>query len=120
MKSTNDIKHSMHAIEDIEQITKAMHLISTSKMRKALNKYAANAVHFNRVQAAMKDILEHSREITHPFIGQSEGKRAAYVVIAADKGMAGGYNHNVLNYALKYMQKSKLLEQTFLFPTQSL
>lgn len=107
MKSTTDIKHSMHAIEDIEQITKAMHLISTSKMRKALNRYAANAVHFNRVQAGMKDILEHSREISHPFIGQSEGKRAAYVVIAADKGMAGGYNHNVLNYALKYMQKSK-------------
>jgi F-type H+-transporting ATPase subunit gamma len=103
----SDIRHSMRAIEDTEQITKAMHLISTSKMRKALNKNAANTMHFNRVQAAVKDILMHSREISHPFIGQSEGKRAAYVVIAADKGLAGGYNHNVLNYALRYMQKSK-------------
>jgi len=106
MKNMGDIRHSMRAVEDTQQITKAMHLISTSKMRKALNKYAANNVHFNRVQAALKDILEHSREITHPFIGHSEGGRAAYVVIAADKGLCGGYNHNVLNFAVKYMQKS--------------
>ncbi len=107
MKSMADIKHSMRAIEDTEQITKAMHLISTSKMRKALNKFAANSVHFNRVQATMKDILLHSKEVTHPFIRHSEGGRAAYVVIAADKGLCGGYNHNVLNYALKHMQNSK-------------
>ena len=107
MKSMGDIKHSMRAIEDTMQITRAMHLISTSKMRKALNKNSANAVHFNRVQAAVKDILVHSPDLTHPFIGESEGGRAAYVVISADKGMCGGYNHNVLNYALKYMEKSK-------------
>jgi F-type H+-transporting ATPase subunit gamma len=107
MKSMGDIRHSMRAIEDTEQITKAMHLISTSKMRKALNKYASNTVHFNRVQSAMKDILLHSREITHPFIGHSEGGRAAFVVISADKGLCGGYNHNVLNFAEKYMKKSK-------------
>lgn len=107
MKSMNDINHSMNAIRDTQQITKAMQLISTSKMKKALNRYAANAVHFNRVQAAMKDILSHSRDIHHPFIGQSEGGRAAYVVIAADKGLAGGYNHNILNFALNYMKKSK-------------
>lgn len=107
MKSMNDISHSMNAIRDTQQITKAMQLISTSKMKKALNRYAANTVHFNRVQSAMKDILKHSGDIHHPFIGQSEGGRAAYVVIAADKGLAGGYNHNILNFALNYMKKSK-------------
>ncbi len=107
MKSIADIRHSIRAIEDTAQITRAMNLISTAKMRKALKKYDANAVHFQRVQSTMKDILTHTKNLEHPYIGQSEGGRAAYVVIAADKGLCGGYNHNVLNFALKYMQKSK-------------
>jgi F-type H+-transporting ATPase subunit gamma len=91
----------------MEQITRAMHLISTSKMRKAVVKYESNHVHFERVQSALKDILTHTRELVHPYVGESDGGKAAYVVIAADKGMCGGYNHNVLNLALSTMQKSR-------------
>jgi F-type H+-transporting ATPase subunit gamma len=49
----------------------------------------------------------HTHEISHPYIGESDGGKAAYVVIAADKGMCGGYNHNVLKLALSAMQKSE-------------
>ncbi len=107
MASMADIKHSIRSISDTEQITRAMHLISTSKMKKAIAKYESNHVHFERVQAALKDILTHTKELSHPYVGESEGGKAAYVVIAADKGMCGGYNHNVLNLAFDHMQKSK-------------
>jgi len=107
MASMGDIKHSIHSITEMQQITRAMHLISTSKMRKALTRYENNHVHFERVQSALKDILTHTRELSHPYVGESEGGKSAYVVIAADKGMCGGYNHNVLNLALSDMQKSK-------------
>lgn len=102
----SDIRHSIRSITDMEQITRAMHLISTSKMRKAVAKYETNHVHFVRVRTTLKDILAHSHELTHPYIGESEGGKAAYVVIAADKGLCGGYNHNVLNLAYSTMQKS--------------
>ena len=107
MASMGDIKHSIRSISETEQITKAMHLISTSKMKKAISKYESNHVHFERVQAALKDILTHSHDLSHPYIGESERGRAAYVVIAADKGLCGGYNHNVLNFAYDYMQQSE-------------
>lgn len=107
MATMGDIKHSIHSIAEMQQITRAMHLISTSKMRKAIVRYENNRVHFERVQSALKDILTHTRDLSHPYFGESEGGRAAYVVIAADKGMCGGYNHNVLNFALSAMQKSK-------------
>ena len=107
MASMGDIKHSIRSISETEQITRAMHLISTSKMKKAINKFDSNHVHFERVQSALKDILAHSHELSHPYIGESENGRAAYVVIAADKGLCGGYNHNVLNLAYEYMQKSE-------------
>ena len=51
MKNMGDIKHSMRAISDTEQITKAMHLISTSKMKRAISNYEKNRYHFDRVQA---------------------------------------------------------------------
>ncbi len=105
MASMADIKHSIRSISETEQITRAMHLISTSKMKKAISKYESNHVHFERVQSALKDIFAHTSELEHPWVGQSKGKRAAYIVIAADKGMCGGYNHNVLNLALKHMQQ---------------
>ena len=107
MASMGDIKHSIRSISETEQITRAMHLISTSKMRKAISRYESNHVHFERVQSALKDILAHTHELSHPYIGESEHGRAAYVVIAADKGLCGGYNHNVLNLAYDYMQQSE-------------
>ena len=107
MKNMGDIKHSMRAISDTEQITKAMHLISTSKMKKALSNYEKNRYHFDHVQAGLKDILAHTTELSHPYVKHSEGGAAAFVVIAADKGLCGGYNHNVLNFALSEMKKNK-------------
>lgn len=105
MASMADIKHSIRSISETEQITRAMHLISTSKMKKAINKYESNHVHFERVQSALKDIFSHTSELEHPYVGNSKGGKAAYIVIAADKGMCGGYNHNVLNLALEHMQQ---------------
>ncbi len=107
MASMGDIKHSIRSISETEQITRAMHLISTSKMRKAIAKFESNHIHFERVQSCIKDILTHSRDLSHPYIGESSGSRAAYIVIAADKGLCGGYNHNVLNLAYEFMQKSE-------------
>ena len=106
MASMSDIRHSIRSISETEQITRAMHLISTSKMKKAISRYEANHVHFERVQSALKDMLMHTRDLEHPYVGESEGGKAAYVVIAADKGLCGGYNHNVLNLALEHMQRS--------------
>ncbi len=106
MANIADIRHSVKSISETQQITRAMHLISSSKMRKAIERYEANHVHFVRVQSAFKDILMHTSGLEHPYVGESRGGKAAYVVIAADKGLCGGYNHNVLNLALEYMQQS--------------
>lgn len=107
MAGMADIRHSIKSISETEQITRAMHLISTSKMKKAIARYEANHVHFERVQEALKYILMHTRELEHPYVGESEGGKAAYIVIAADKGLCGGYNHNVLKLAHEHMKSSE-------------
>ncbi|MGI5849241.1 MAG: ATP synthase F1 subunit gamma [Christensenellales bacterium] len=106
MANMGDIKHSIRSISEMEQITRAMRLISTSKMKKAISRFESNRIHFEKVQSALKGILVHSSELKHPYIGESNRGKAAYVVIAADKGLCGGYNHNVLNFALDFMKQS--------------
>ena len=105
MKGTSEIKHSIKATRDISQITSAMRLISTSKMQKAIKKYRANSIYFNKVRQSMKDILRHSPPNTqHPFLQRQKKGAKAYVVLAADKGMCGGYNHNIIAFAQKQME----------------
>ena len=103
MRSASDISNSLKAIGQTSQITKAMKLISTSKMSKAIQRYEANLLYFNRVRATIKDILIHSRDLRHTFVEKHEQGIPAYIVIAGDKGLAGGYNHNILNYAHDFM-----------------
>jgi len=105
MRSTSDINNSIKAINQTSQITKAMKLISTSKMQKAIQRYDANLLYFNRVRSALKDILIHSHDLHHTFLERHEEGIPAYIVIAADKGLAGGYNHNILNFAYDFMTK---------------
>ncbi|BDF58417.1 ATP synthase gamma chain [Christensenellaceae bacterium] len=103
MRSTADVKNSIRAINDTSKITKAMKLIATSKMKKAIARYDANLLYFNRVRSAIKDILVHSHELRHTFLEKHQQGNPAYIVIAADKGLCGGYNHNILNFAHDFM-----------------
>ncbi len=105
MANIPDIKRRLKGIKDTRQITKAMELISISKMRKALARFENNLTYFKKIRHTIKDIITHSGEdATHPYLTRREGKRTAYIVIAADKGLAGGYNKNVCETALKHMQ----------------
>jgi len=108
VQSVSDIKRHIKSNTQIYQITRAMYLISVSKMRRAMELYKSNAAHFVKVRAAMKDIIQHTGGIEHPFLQREilpnpEAKHA-YIVIAGDKGMAGAYNHNVLTAAMAHMK----------------
>ncbi len=107
MSNMADVKNSINAIGDTSKITKAMKLISTSKMQKAIARYDANRLYFDRVRSALKDILVHSHDLHHTFLEKHEKGFPAYIVIAADKGLCGGYNHNILNFAYDFMTKDE-------------
>ena len=105
MADITAIKHRIKSINDTHQITKAMELISVSKMRKMMNKQAYSALYFDSVRYTVKDILRHSSDVRNKYTTPRGGGRAAYVVIAGDKGLAGSFNNNVLNLAWQHMQK---------------
>ena len=104
MADIAELKHRIKSIQDTHQITKAMELISVAKMRKAMLKQAASSVYFDRVRATLKDIMLHSTDIRNAYVRHRPDTRAAYIVIAGDKGLAGAFNNNVLNLAWQHIQ----------------
>jgi len=112
MHNAYEIKRRIKVIQETKQITKAMYLISSSKLNKALGRYRANLLYFNKIRQTIKDILVHSHDISHPCCQPRKGGRAAYIVIAADKGLCGSYNHNVLQEAILHMENK---EEKYIF-----
>jgi len=97
MANLRDVRLRMRAIEQTLQVTKAMNLISTAKLRKGRRMLDDTKPYFQRIQKSMADILFGTENIDSVYFrnqGQS-ATRTAVIVITSDKGLAGGYNANI-------------------------
>lgn len=94
-----EIQHHIRAVSQTKQITRAMYLIASSKLRRAVDRSAQNHSYLENVHHTIGQVLSSAGSMSHPYLEQRSTGRHAYVVIAADKGMAGGYNRHVLELA---------------------
>lgn len=99
MAGSKEIQDRMKSISDTMKITNAMYLISSSKLRKARKNMERVTDYFHTIRKTIGDILHHMPEMEHPFLepvnGYQGNRKRAYIVITADKGLAGAYNLNV-------------------------
>jgi len=91
----NDIKRRIKSVNSTMQITKAMELVSTSKLKRARVRLDKSKPYFETVLESIKDVLANAKGIKHPFLEKREVKNTLYILITSDKGLAGGYNANV-------------------------
>lgn len=94
----NDIKARMKSVTGTMQITKAMELVANSKLRRAKEK-VENARPFYEAMRKAIATLEGSKEIASPFVKSKDGGKTLFIVIAGDRGLAGGYNSSVFKLA---------------------
>jgi len=105
-----EIKSHIKSINQMRQITKAMKLISASKLKKARAQRELTLPYFNKVRETIADILAHSGDVESKFFDlkdEKEGKKKAYIVITGDKGMAGGYNSNIIKLSERAIGDNK-------------
>ena len=93
--SMKDIKLRIHSVEGTRQITKAMELVASSKLRRAKERAERSRPYFNTLYEAITDIASSASDFKSPFLERRESGADCYVVIAGDRGLAGGYNNNV-------------------------
>lgn len=105
MQGVNEIRRHLQAVAQTRQITNAMYLLSSSRMRKAMTSIEYNREYYKRLRATIKDILSKTHDVQGKYFAMRPGQRTAFVVVAGDKGLCGSYNSNVLNYALELIQQ---------------
>lgn len=89
------IKNRIKSVEGTKQITKAMELVATSKLRRAKEDMERVKPYFNLLKEAAEEIIANNNEFSSPFCAEDATKPFCHVVIAGDRGMAGGYNANL-------------------------
>lgn len=105
MNGVSEIRHHIHVIEDTSKITRAMYLISSAKMKRAMRVHDQNMKFFDQVRRGIRFVLDNSDEPLNSHFFREHGKNAAYLVIAGDKSLCGGYNHQVLRLAVDTIKK---------------
>ena len=103
--SMNDIKAHIKSVESTRQITKAMELVATSKLRRAKEK-AERSRPYHKVLGEAIDALDNSGEVKESLWSKrTEGGKTLYIVIAGDRGLAGGYNSNIFRLTASMMKE---------------
>ena len=110
MPNAREIRNRISSIRETRKITNAMYLISSTKMRKAKREWDQTRPYFEALRAEVKRIFRTSGHVESRYLYPDEGELPpdgtyGFLVITADKGLAGAYNQNVLKEAHRLMQE---------------
>lgn len=94
--SMKEIKLRIKSVESTMQITKAMELVASSKLRRAKERVEHSRPYFETLYATLFDIAATQEHVDSPYLARRTTHRRLYIVIAGDRGLAGGYNANIL------------------------
>lgn len=100
MASMRDIKRRKSSITSTQQITKAMKLVATVKLQKARARAEGNEPYFRYMYSTIQKMLGETESFDHPFLAGGGSEKKALVVITSNRGLAGGYNQNIVKKVL--------------------
>ncbi len=98
MASLRDIKNRIEATRKTSQITKAMNMVSASKLKRVEKKHLAFIPIKTHIKNILEGVLSSNPELTHPLLEKREIKKTGYILVTSDRGLAGPYNANVIRY----------------------
>ncbi|MBQ6806440.1 MAG: ATP synthase F1 subunit gamma [Lachnospiraceae bacterium] len=96
MASMIDIKRRKGSIQSTQQITKAMKLVSTVKLQRAKQRAEQSKAYFNCMYETVTSMLAKTGNLDHPYLRGGESTKKAVIVVTSNRGLAGGYNSNVV------------------------
>lgn len=110
MANAREIQSRINSIKSTVKITNAMYTISSSKLKRARKALTDTEPYFYGLQRAISRIIRHIPNIEDPFLDarpdiKKEDRKIGYIVVTADKGLAGAYNHNIFHLAQEQIDK---------------
>ena len=101
MPSTRDIRRRIRSVKNTAQITKAMQMVASSKMRRAQQAALAGRPYAGLMNEVLAQVAGHVGDYTHPLMEKREVKKRALILVSTDKGLCGALNSNLLREAAK-------------------
>ena len=95
MASGKELRSKIKSVENTKKITKAMEMISVSKMRKAQERMRAARPYSEKIRNIATNLGKANPEYVHPFMKPNDGKSVGFIVVSTDKGLCGGLNTNL-------------------------
>jgi F-type H+-transporting ATPase subunit gamma len=102
MPSTRDIRRRIKSVKNTAQITKAMQMVASSKMRKAQLAALAGRPYAVLMNDVLANVAADAKDFTHPLTEKRGGSKRAVVLVSTDKGLCGALNSNLTREAAKY------------------
>lgn len=104
MARDREIKRRIRSVKNIAQVTKAMEAVSASKMRRAQQQVLATRPYAQKAQEVLNFLayLPSNRQLLHPLLQERPVRNALMILITADRGLAGGFNSNMIRTALRF------------------
>lgn len=110
MAGTQDIRRRIRSVTNMQQITKAMKMVSASKLRRAQNKLISSRPYARQLQGVLGRLAQApvaDADAIHPLLKERPVQKVAYVVVTADRGLCGGYNANIIRLTSGLIAESK-------------
>ena len=105
MATGKEIRGQIKSFENTKKITKAMEMVSVSKMRKAQDRMRAARPYSDKIRNIAANLSKANPEYVHTFMKPNDGKVAGFIVVTTDKGLCGGLNTNVLRAVTTKMRE---------------
>ena len=96
MAGTQDIRRRIRSVKNMQQITKAMKMVSAAKLRKAQLKLNAARPYARQLQGVLERLAQAPVDTIHPLLKKRPVQKVVYVLITSDRGLCGGYNANLI------------------------
>lgn len=101
-----DIRRQIKSVQNTKQITKAMEMVAAAKLRKAQESAEAARPYADKMKEVVSSIAAGSKGVKHPMLQSRPIKKTGYLVISSDRGLAGGYNANVLRKVMQSIRSN--------------
>lgn len=106
MPNARDIRRRIKSVKNIQQITKAMEMVAAARLRRAQEKATACLPYVDKLEQTLESVAAHSGNRFHPLLRKRANGKALYLIVSADKGLAGAYTSNLLREAVSHMKQS--------------
>ncbi len=106
MPNLRDVKQRIRSVKNTEQMTKAMKLVSASKLRKAQVAIQTARPYAHKMREVMNHLVARCNKDLHPLLDNRTGNRVLLVVITADRGLCGAFNSNIVKMTQELIREN--------------